>query len=363
MQTFDPHLILRDELGELKAYAPTAGQFEVRLDANEAPPLLSPAAKKRLAEVSQKVLLERYPDAGQKELRRAIATKLGVRPNQVLCGVGSDEIITLLMTVATRAKKRAPAPTVVTTTPTFVMYRLSARIRGQRVLEVPLDDDWDLSEASMLRAIEMAAPNLIFIASPNNPTGTMVSRDRLETILTAAKDALVVVDEAYIDYSSRQQLDLIESYENVAILRTLSKIGFAALRVGWIVGQQGLIAELDKARLPYNLPTVCQGLATVVLSELGAEIEATRNVVLAERQRLVSELSSIGGLRLPPSEANFLWIGLPKPAEEVFTELKKQSVLVRSFHGRGGRMEQYLRVTVGTKPENDRFLEALREAL
>lgn len=363
MQTFDPHLILRDELGELKAYSPTPGQFEVRLDANEAPPLLSLAAKKRIAEVSQKVLLERYPDAGQKELRRAIATKLGVRPNQVLCGVGSDEIITLLLTVATRAKRRAPAPTIVTTTPTFVMYRLSARIRGQRVLEVPLDDDWDLSETSMLRAIEMAAPNLIFIASPNNPTGTMVSRDRLEAILTFAKDALVVVDEAYIDYASRQQLDLLESYENVAILRTLSKIGFASLRVGWIVGQPNLIAELDKARLPYNLPSVCQGLATLVLSELGAEIDATRAAVLSERKRLQGELSAIQGVVLPPSEANFLWVGLPKPAEEVFSELKKQSVLVRSFHGRGGRMEQYVRVTVGTRPENDRFLEAFRKVL
>lgn len=363
MQTFDPHLILRDELGELKAYTPTPGQFEIRLDANEAPPLLSPAAKKRLAEVSQKVLLERYPDAGQKDLRRAIATKLGVRPNQVLCGVGSDEIITLLLTVATRVRKRAPAPTIVTTTPTFVMYRLSARIRGQRVLEVPLDDDWDLSETSMLRAIEMATPNVIFIASPNNPTGTMVSRDRLEAILAYAKDSLVVVDEAYIDYSSRQQLDLIESYENVAILRTLSKIGFASLRVGWIVGQPNLIAELDKARLPYNLPTVCQGLATVVLSELGAEIEATRTTVLAERARMMSELAEMDGLRLPASEANFLWIGLPKPAEDVFGELKKRGILVRSFHGRGGRMEQYVRVTVGTRPENDRFLEAFREIL
>jgi len=363
VQTFDPHLILRDELGELKAYSPTPGQFEVRLDANEAPPLLSATAKKRLAEVSQKVLLERYPDAGQKDLRKAIATKLGVRQSQVLCGVGSDEIITLLLTVATRAKRRAQAPTIVTTTPTFVMYRLSARIRGQRVLEVPLDDDWDLPVTSMLRAIEMATPNLVFIASPNNPTGTMVSRDRLEAILVAAKDALVVVDEAYIDYASRQQLDLLESYENVAILRTLSKVGFAALRVGWIVGQPNLIAELDKARLPYNLPTVCQGLATLVISELGSEIEATRTTVLAERERLRGELAEIEGVLLPPSEANFLWIGLPKPAEEVFSELKKKGILVRSFHGRGGRMEQYVRVTVGTRPENDRFLEAFRQVL
>jgi histidinol-phosphate aminotransferase len=363
VQSFDPHLILREELSELLAYSPHAGDYEVRLDANEAPPLLSAGARQRLAEVSQAVMLERYPDAGQKELRQAIATRLGVGPGQVLCGVGSDEIITLLMTVATRLRGRAPAPSIVTTTPTFVMYRLSARIRGERVVEVPLDDDWDLAETSMLRAIEMAAPNLIFIASPNNPTGTMVSRQRLENVLSAAKDALVIVDEAYIDYSSREQLDLIESYENVAILRTLSKIGFASLRVGWIVGQSSLIRELDKARLPYNLPTVCQRLATVVVSELGSEIAATRTAVLAERQRVQRELSSIPGLDLPPSEANFLWIGLPKPAEQVFAGLGERGVLVRSFHGRGGRLDRFIRVTIGTGPENDRFLQAFKETL
>lgn len=363
VQHFDPHTILRDELGELSAYAPTAGDFEVRLDANEAPALLSPQAKKRLSEVATKIALERYPDAGQKQLRKAIATHLGVRPAQVLCGVGSDEIIGLLLTVATRTRGRAPAPTVVTTTPTFVMYRLSARIRGQRVMEVPLDADWDLDEAAMLRAIEMATPNLIFIASPNNPTGTMVSSDRLERVIQSAPEALVVVDEAYVDYASRTQLSLLESYENVVILRTLSKIGFAALRVGWIVGKAEIIAELDKARFPYNLPTVCQDLATLVLTELKGEIEATKSAVLRERSRLVTELGTFQGLLLPPSEANFLWIGLPRSAEEVYTRLKKEGVLVRSFHGRGGRLERYLRVTVGTKAENDRFLEAFRVAL
>lgn len=363
MRSFDLQTILRDELGELKAYTPSPGSYEVRLDANEAPPLLSPEAKKRLAEVAGKVAWERYPDASQKELRKAIAHHHGCKPNQVLAGVGSDEIITLLLTVATRLKNKAPAPTLVTTTPTFVMYRLSARVRGQRVMEVPLDESWDLDEAGMLRAVEMAAPNMLFIASPNNPTGTMVETERLERLVEAAADSLVVIDEAYVNYSDRDQLGLLERYENVAILRTLSKVGFAALRVGWILAHPKLIAELDKARLPYNIPSLSQSLAAVALTELGAEIEATCTTVKAERERVASAMNAMARITVVPSQANFLWFELETPAGELFTRLAKNGVLVRSFHGRGGRLERYLRVTIGTKEENDRFLDALRESL
>lgn len=363
MRPFDSQLVLRPELGELRAYAPHSGTYEVRLDANEAPPLLSVTAKKRLAETAAKTLWHQYPDAAQKDLRKAIAKHCGVKTSQVVVGVGSDELIALLLTVATRPKTRAPAPTILTTTPTFVMYRLSARIRGQRVMEVPLDESWDLDESAMLRALEMAAPNVLFLATPNNPTGTMFSFDRLEKIIVAAAESIVVIDEAYVDYADKNHLALLEKYENVVILRTLSKIGFAALRVGWMLGSATLCAEVDKARLPYNLPTVSQSLATLALSELGDEIRATTDAVKQERGRLTSLLSELHGVEVVPSQANFLWLKLDRPSGEVFSELGKRGVLVRSFHGRGGRLEQCLRVTIGTRPQNERFVEALRESL
>ena len=363
MRSFDHQLIIRPELGELKAYAPHAGHFEVRLDANEAPAILSSIAKKRLGDAAAKTAWHQYPDASQKDLRKAIAKHLGLKTTQILAGVGSDEIITLLLTVATRLKAKAPAPTLLTTTPTFVMYRLSARIRGQRVMEVPLDADWDLDEEGMLRAIDMAAPNLIFIASPNNPTGTMMSRSRLERVIEAAQQSLVVVDEAYVNYADSHQLDLLDRYENVAVLRTLSKVGFAALRVGWLVGHPALITELDKARLPYNLPTVSQTLATIVLDELGDEIQTTCSLVLQERSRVATTLGTMRGVSVVPSQANFLWLKLETPAGDVFSRLTKKGVLVRSFHGRGGRLEQCLRVTIGTPEQNNRFLDALRDSI
>ncbi len=363
MRNFDPQKILRDELAELKSYSPATGNYQVRLDANEAPDLLPAEVKKNLADLASKTLWHKYPDAGVTQLKKTIAKLHGVKSSQVILGVGSDEIITMLLTAATRLKSRAPAPTLVTTTPTFVMYRLSARARGQRVMEVPLDQDWDLDERAMQRAVEMAEPNVIFIASPNNPTGTMVSPDRLERLIESSPDTLVVVDEAYVNYADRNQFDLLERHQNVAILRTLSKVGFAALRVGWMIAHESLITELDKIRLPYNIPTISQNLANCVLSDHLDYIEELCEKVRTERGRVESELNAMTGVRVVPSQANFVWTHVEKPSSEIYTALSKRGVLVRSFHGRGGKLEHFLRVTIGTAQENDRFLSEMAEVI
>lgn len=363
MRSFDPQLILREELGELKPYSPSPGSYEVRLDANEAPNILSAELKKRMAEVAAKTVWVAYPDAGQKKLRKSISKHLDVSPTQIIAGVGSDELITLLLTAATRLKTKAPAPTLVTTTPTFVMYRLSARVRGQRVMEVPLNDQWQFSDEDLLRAIEMAAPNIVFIASPNNPTGTMIEAEKLEKVIQGAPETLIVVDEAYIDYADRHQMGLLQKYGNVAILRTLSKIGFASLRVGWLVGSPELVAELDKVRLPYNLPTVCQSLGSLVLDEFSEEIKSLTQAVKDERSRVSAALQKMSGVRVVPSQANFLWLELDRSAIDVFKSLGNNGVLVRSFHGRGGRLEKCIRATIGTPAQNDRFLAAMSASL
>jgi histidinol-phosphate aminotransferase len=363
MSAFSLSELVRPELSELSPYLPVLGDFPVRLDANEAPRLLSEQARARLGEIVASTDYSLYPDPTVGELRRAIARKMGTSPEEVLVGVGSDELITLLLTALDRPRKKESATAVLTTTPTFVMYRMSARVRGMRVMEVPLDESWDLPVDQFSRAIEFAEPNLVFIASPNNPTGNLMSEDRLSRIIEAAPRALVVVDEAYIGYASRDQLALYRRHENVAILRTLSKTGFAALRVGWLVGRPALVAELDKARLPYNVNTLSQKLATAVLTELDHEVERITKSVIEERRRLTAELSERRSLGVTSSDANFLWVRTPVPAGDVFSELCRKGVLVRSFHGRGGRLTNQLRVTVGARAENDRFLEALDEAL
>ena len=361
MSGFSIASLCRPELAELSAYLPDLASYRVRLDANEAPPIMSAAARKRVAEVLADGAWERYPDPTLKSLRQAIAQSLGVTAEEVLPGVGSDEVISLLLTAFVKPLGQADIATVLTTTPSFVMYRMSARCRGLRVLEVPLDASWDLSVDALKNALAIAPPSIVFIASPNNPTGNLMSPERLEQVILAAPQALFVIDEAYIAYSERDQLDLYRRFENVTILRTLSKVGFAAFRLGFLLGRPEVVAELDKVRLPYNVPTPTQRVAELAFSELQPEISRIAREAVAERERLTEKLGRLPRVALTPSQANFLWLRTERPAAELYEALKQRSILVRSFHGRGGRLSNQLRVTIGTPAENDELAAALTE--
>ena len=349
--------LLRQELSDLRSYEPRPGAFDVRLDGNESPPLLSAEAAAELARASTPRAYNRYPDARATELRQAIADVSGASPDEVLVGTGSDEVIALLLTALDRPQGKNPAPTILTPTPTFVMYRQSARTRGFKVIEVPLDARWDLDVASMRRAIEMMRPNVVLIATPNNPTSNLASLDRLEAVIDAASESLVVIDEAYVDFAPRAQMHL-RSKPNVAVMRTLSKIGFAALRVGWLVAPADLVREIDKVRQPYNLPEPSQRGAVFVLRELGSELARMRAAVIAERARLADGLTKLG-LAVSPSDANFLWVESPGPAGDLCEALATRGVAIKSFHATGGRLARRLRITVGLAAENERLLEEI----
>jgi histidinol-phosphate aminotransferase len=350
--------LLRADLADLHAYAPRPGSFEVRLDANEPPPLLSPASSDALARAMVPPALCRYPDARATELKAAIAERCACRPDEVLVGVGSDEVIALLLTALDRPRDRAPAPSIVTPTPTFVMYRMSGRTRGFKVVEVPLDAAWDLDVRAMGKAVAFARPNVVFVATPNNPTGARMSLDRLETLIAETPDALVVVDEAYVDYSSQKQAHLRAKYPNVALLRTLSKVGFASLRVGWMIGPSELVAEVDKVRQPYNLPVPSQRGAAFVLRHLWDEIQANASRVVAERERLTARLGELG-MGVTPSDANFLWVETKGPADALTEALAARGVLIKSFGATGGRLARRVRITVGSPAENDRLVDEI----
>ncbi|MFO0761647.1 MAG: histidinol-phosphate transaminase [Byssovorax sp.] len=354
--------LLRPELAELSSYEPHQGSFDVRLDANESPALLSPEAEAELGRALIPPAYNRYPDARATALRAAIARASDCSPDEVLVGTGSDEVIALLLTALDRPRDRTTPPTIVTASPTFVMYRLSARARGFRVVEVPLDARWDLDMGSMKKALDFARPNLIFVATPNNPTSNLVSRDRLEALIEAAPDSLVIVDEAYVDFAPRTQIDLRRKYPNVAVMRTLSKVGFAALRIGWVIGPAELIREVDKTRQPYNLPVPSQRGATFVIDSLGDEVKRMCAAIISERVRLTEGLDKLG-VSVTPSDANFLWVETKRPAGEVFDALAARGVLVKSFHTRGGRLAHRLRITVGLPEENDRLLHEIERCV
>jgi histidinol-phosphate aminotransferase len=350
---------LRPELAELAAYVPCVPEgVRVRLDANEAPSAPE-GAQALVREAIERTALSRYPDPRALALKEAIQRRTGADPSTILVGSGSDEVIALLLTALATPLGRSPHPVVMMPTPTFVMYGVTARAHGYKSMPIPLDKDWDLDVASFARAMEFSQPNVVFIASPNNPTGNRMSEDRLIRVIESAKDALVVVDEAYVDYAPASVRSLRERHRNLGILRTLSKVGLAALRIGWLEADAALVSEIDKARQPFNVSATSQAAATAVLHDGWEGVVRLTEQVRRERSRMAEEIGKIAGFAVTPSDANFLWVKTPAPAVSIWEHLVECGILVRSFHAMGGRMTTQLRITIGTRSENDQALEAL----
>jgi histidinol-phosphate aminotransferase len=356
--------LLRLELADLTAYVPAHPEgVTVKLDANEAPPIASPKVHEAVARAVGRTALERYPDPTAAELKAHIAERTGASPADLFVGTGSDEVIALVLTALSRPRERAAQAVVLTPSPTFVMYRVSSRAHGLKPVEVPLDGSWDLDVGAMGRAIEMTRPGVVFVASPNNPTGNRMSEERIRFLLGAAGDALVVLDEAYVDYAGESLRRWRETYPRLAILRTLSKLGLAALRIGWLEADAALVRELDKVRQPFNVPATSQAAAAAVLAEGWDEVQEHVASVVRERERVAAALDALTGLQVTPSQANFLWVGTSRPAASVYDGLLRRGVLVRSFHAAGGRLANRLRVTIGTPAENDALIAALSAEL
>ncbi len=356
--------LLRPELEELRAYVPhDPPGIEVKLDANEAPAPTSPAIREAVTRAVAGVALERYPDPRALRLKEAIAKRTGARADDLLLGTGSDEVIALLQTALARPQGKNPQAVVLSPTPTFVMYRITARGHGWKPVEVPLDAAWDLDVAMTKRAIEMMHPSLVFVASPNNPTGNRMTEGRLADVVAAAKDAVAIVDEAYVDYAGKDASvrGWRATHRHLGILRTLSKVGLAALRVGWLEADAGLVAEIDKVRQPFNVSATSQAAAAAVLEEAWDEVQADVGRIVAARGAMAEAIAELDGFVVTPSAANFLWVRTPMPAEEVFRALVEDKILVRSFHAGGGRLASQLRITVGNDGENARLVEALRK--
>lgn len=359
--------LLRPELAELAAYVPhDPPGIEVKLDANEAPPPRSPAIRDAVAGAVAEVALERYPDPRALRLKEAIAARTGARPENMLVGTGSDEVIALVLNALARPRGKNPQAVVMTPVPTFVMYRVTARGHGMKPVEVPLDASWDLDVRSMKAAITMMQPSVVFVASPNNPTGNRMSTDRIEELVSAcapqAGGALAIVDEAYVDYAgpAASLRTWRARHAHLGILRTLSKIGLAALRIGWLEADAGLVAEIDKVRQPFNVSATSQLAAAAVLESAWDAVQADVASVVARRDELARAIAALEGFVVTPSAANFLWVKTPIAAEAAFERLVRRGILVRSFHKSGGRLKDQLRITIGTEADHERLLAALR---
>ncbi len=342
---------VRDDVRALSPYkVPRAPPGAIRLDANESPWPLPDSARSRIAEVVSALDYHRYPDIEATAFRAALAARLSASPDELILGVGSDEVIAVLCTAFAR-----PGAAVLVPDPTFSMFAMSAGLAGLRAVRVPLSPSFRLDVPAMIEAIERASPAIVFLASPNNPTGNAHDDGELEAIVRAAPGSLVVIDEAYAPFSGRTLVDWVDRFPNVGVMGTLSKIGLAGLRLGWIRARRELASELDKVRLPYDLPAPSQAIGALVLTELSGVIDAHVAALRTERDRLGAALPA--HVRVHPSAANFFLVEHPR-ASEIHARLRERGIVVRAFTGHP-RLGQHLRVTVGTPSEDDALLSAL----
>ena len=352
-----PQGLVREEILALRAYHVAPARGMVKLDAMENPYGLPPELAAELARRLADVEINRYPDPVAAGLKQRLRESMRIPDTlDVVLGNGSDELIQMLSLALAR-----PGAGVLAPEPSFVMYRMSATIAGMGYAGVALRDDFSLDEPAMLAAIEARRPALTWIAYPNNPTGNLFSREAILRIV-AASPGLVVVDEAYYPFSdSATLLDEVGRHPNLLLLRTVSKLGLAGLRLGVAIGPRDWMAELEKVRPPYNVNVLTAAAAELILGHAEVLREQAARIV-AERARLACALAKLPGLQVFPSAANFVLARVPEgPA--AFEALRARGILVRTFHGSHPLLANALRLTVGTPDENAKLLEALASIL
>lgn len=342
----------------MQAYHVADAQGLIKLDAMENPFSLPEQIKVEWSEVIKQAAINRYPPPHPELLVEQIAQQFQLPAKQaIMLGNGSDELIQILMLALTGNGKKVLAPE-----PGFVMYSVTAALTGMEFIGVDRNPDFTIDTKATIAAIREHQPALIFLASPNNPTGNTMPRAELEEILAVA-EGLVVVDEAYYIFSDSTHIDLLGQYDNLLLMRTFSKIGLAGLRLGMLMGPSACIHEFDKVRMPYNINILTQVSASFML-EHHSVLQEQAEILMAERSRLQAEMEAISTVEVFPSQANFFCLRLLQhDAADVFGALKEKGILIKKLHGGHSLLENCLRVTVGTEAENNAFLQALSEIL
>ena len=347
---------VRDDLRVLEGYHSAQVDVEVRLNTNESPFAPPDGFKDALAAEMSRVEWHRYPDRQATALRSDIAALHDVDPAQIFVANGSNEVLqTILLTYA------GPGRTVATFEPTYQMHAQIARVTGATVVEGERGDDFRLDPAEVGRVLADRAPDVVFLTSPNNPTGLVEPPERVEQLLAAAP-GLVVVDEAYSQFAAWSALEMVREDRPLVVTRTFSKTwSMAGARLGYLVGPTWLVAELDKVVLPYHLDTAKQ-LAGRVALRFTDDMDERVALLVAERDRLTAGLAALD-VDVFESGANFvLFRPVGAGGRDVWQQLVDHSILVRDCSG-WPRLDNCLRVTIGTPDENDRFLAALGDIL
>jgi histidinol-phosphate aminotransferase len=351
-----PKDLVREEVLALTAYHVGEAAGMLKLDAMENPYPLPQELRREIADLVACAALNRYPNPQAPELKQRLRQTMAIPAAfDILLGNGSDELIQIMIQALAR-----PGAVVLAPDPTFIMYRMDALINRMRYVGVPLEPDFTLDCTRFLAAVEEHQPALTFIAYPNNPTGNLFPEADVQRILQAAP-GLVVLDEAYHAFARKSFMQRLAEHPNLVVMRTLSKIGMAGLRLGYAAGSPEWMREFDKVRAPYNVNVLTQLVAERLLAHAGV-LEEQAAAIRGERGRLETEFERTPGVTAFASDANFLLVRVPD-AGRVFAGMKGLGVLVKNLHGSHSLLAQCLRITVGTAEENTQCLAALRASL
>ncbi len=348
--------LIRQEIQDLSAYPVPNSEGMIKLDAMENPYTWPAVAKETWAEMLKTLPINRYPDPQASHVKDGLREVMGINEKyDILLGNGSDEIIQLLAMALAK-----PGATILAPEPGFVMYSMIATFCGLNYVGVPLTPDFELNESAMLAAINEHQPELIFLAQPNNPTGNLWSQESIYKIIEAS-NGLVILDEAYTAFTDADHLDLLDKYEHVLVMRTLSKVGLAGLRLGLLIGRSEWLNELDKLRLPYNINILTQASALFALDHYEMLLVQTEQLRV-DRVVLMKDLAGIKGFQVFPSEANFVLVRTSAGmARQYFNKLKEKNILIKCLDGGHVLLKDCLRVTVGTTDQNQMLIDALTE--
>ena len=351
-----PDEIIRDEIRALTAYHVPDPDGMVKLDAMENPYRLPQELCRVLGEGVAGAALNRYPDPAARELKLQLRAAMQIPPAmELVLGNGSDELIQMLALAVAK-----PGAVMLGFDPSFVMFRMIAAFAGMRYVGLPLNADFSIDVAAAVAAVERHQPALVFIAYPNNPTGNLFDAGAIARIIAAAP-GMVVVDEAYHAFAGASFMPRLAEFPNLLVMRTVSKLGLAGLRLGLLAGHGAWLHHIDKVRLPYNVNVLTQRVAAEVLQHREV-LDAQAAAICSERSRLFAGLRGVPGVEAYASVANFILFRVAK-ADQVFSGLKQRGVLIKNLHGSHPLLADCLRVTVGTPAENAQLLRALTAIL
>ncbi|GAB1576700.1 histidinol-phosphate transaminase [Bordetella petrii] len=350
---------VRADIRALAAYAVAPAADGIKLDAMECPYELPEAVREDIARAVRDAALNRYPPGGVGTLDHDVRQAFGIPAAAgLLFGNGSDELIHLIVQACCE-----PGDTVMSPWPSFVYFDMAARFDHARFVGVPLTDTLELDLPAMLQAISRHRPKVVFLALPNNPTGGLWPDQAVQAIIDAAP-GLVVLDEAYQPFAGHTWMPRLPALPNVVVLRTVSKIGLAGLRFGYLAGHPGWIAQFDKVRPPYNLNVLTQAALRAVLRHKPV-LDAQAARLRADRGPLAASLAALPGVSVFPSAGNFVlarFSGQPD-GNAVHLALKTRKILVKNFSGAHPLLAGCLRISVGTPAENAALLAALQDIL